>query len=198
MVPPENGGEMKLSTCLAFSLPGTVDRKQATTLDIGVIFLAPRLDAIPCKFLNAYYINKLFKFLKLVAHLKNVDDREVTLRAQLVIEVEAHEGASGLAPQERTVLAQCPIEGRIGHTQLLVSHNSLILIPCKPQEMGLKNGGLVPLGLSIVPLKVGQHGVEEETSIQIEPAQVLLLPEEEKGVTMLWNADPNSASNFNW
>lgn len=119
----------------------------------------------------------------------------MTLRAQLVIEVEEHKGGSGLAPQERTVLAQCPVEGRVGHTQLLVSHNSVTLLPLEPQLIGLKNGGSVPLGLSIVPFSPGPT---EEHSVQVEPAQVLLLPGEERAVNLQWNADPDTATDFNW
>lgn len=122
----------------------------------------------------------------------------MTLRAQLVIEVEKHKGGAGLAPQERTVLAQCPIEGRVGHTQLLVSHNSVTLLPQEAQLIGLKNGGAVPLGLSIVPFTQDEHSSTEERAIHVEPAQVLLLPGEERAVQLRWTTDPDCAVDFNW
>jgi hypothetical protein len=132
------------------------------------------------------------------AHLKSENYCEqVTVRAQLVIEVEKHKGGGGLAAQERTVVAQCGVEGRVGHTQLLVSHNTVTLLPSEPQLIGLKNAGAVPLGLSVVPFT--EAGVRrEQHAIQVEPAQLLLLPGEQRALYLQWNAHPQSAADFNW
>jgi hypothetical protein len=49
MVPQEEGGEMQLSSCMAFTLPGTKDKKQTSSFQIEVIFLTPSLQSIPGK-----------------------------------------------------------------------------------------------------------------------------------------------------
>ncbi|CAB3362583.1 Hypothetical predicted protein [Cloeon dipterum] len=177
IVPPEeHGGSIRYSTSLAFTLPGSEERSNAT-IEIGVIFMAPSLIKIP-------------------GHMVENEGNCATLRAQLVVEVEKHGEVQGLVSHEKTVLARRPIEGTVGLTQLLVSKNFITLNPGLMQKLAVKNAGVVPLALKIVPMRREDEGSQIENSVQVDPPSVFLLPGEDKPVNVLWLADPENAINF--
>ncbi|XP_059488256.1 uncharacterized protein LOC132204044 isoform X2 [Neocloeon triangulifer] len=178
MVPPEErGGEVRLSACMAFSLPGTHDRKNATSVNIGIVFFSPNLSSVTGDNLD-------------------VSGTTAKIEATLKIETSEHEGAHEISSHPQKLLAKCPIIGRVGLTQLLVTSNTLTLIPGVSQELAVKNAGVVPLSLQIVPYCRFQRNTQEEKSIHVEPSEMLLLPGEDKHLFITWVPDIDNAANF--
>lgn len=112
------------------------------------------------------------------------DDALVGMEGKIIVKLDV--------PGEKFALAECPIRGQVGHTQLLVSETDLKLHAGKAEILVLRNAGVVPLDLTILATFVKSS--DTEPALSIEPNKFVINPGMEIPICVTWNPQSGAES----